>query len=348
MDYFKRVAAYTPTRFWVNNVTRRQAELAVAAGARCCTQNPAYLSKVIGSEDDGAWIQGIMDELIREFADDTAVVAELQRQVIAGICERFAPVYEATGGREGLVSIQADPFHEDTQTILENAERCLALAKNFIIKIPATEAGLAAMRVLIARRVPVLATEVMSIDQTLDLFHMYAETTAGMTNPAPFWFAHINGIFDEHLIEAVKRDGIDIAPDVLRQASFLLSRKINACKRAGGYGDCHYVAGGARGLHHFTEMVGVDGAVTINWAGTADKLIEADYSVVNVYDAPGYAAFADELCAKVPEFRKAYVPGSLKPEEYESFGPVVRFRNQFEAGWTKALRAVATRRKELG
>lgn len=256
-------------------MTRAQAELAIQAGARCCTQNPAYLSKVMTSEDDGPRIRERMDRLIAQYADDNAVVAELQRQTIADICARFEPLYEASGGREGLVSIQADPFHEDTATILDNAARCRKLCKNFIIKIPATQSGLAAMGELIRERVPVLATEVMSVDQTLDLFRVYGEAAGGLTDPAPFWFAHINGIFDEHLSEYVPR-----------QASFILSKKLLALRREKARPDCHYVAGGARGLHHFTEMVGVEGAVTINWKGTADKLIEADLPVVDIYNDP--------------------------------------------------------------
>ena len=35
--YFHRVHAQTPTRFWINNVTREQAHLAIEAGAVGCT-----------------------------------------------------------------------------------------------------------------------------------------------------------------------------------------------------------------------------------------------------------------------------------------------------------------------
>ena len=164
MTYFKRVAALTPTGFWINNVTRKQAEMAIAEGAVACTQNPAYLSKVLRSADDGEYLTGIADELVQVIEDDNEVVAELQRRAIAGICEKFLPVYEATGGRLGFVSLQADPFNENKVTILDNAEKCLALARNFIIKIPATKDGIEAMGELFKQGVAVLATEVMSID----------------------------------------------------------------------------------------------------------------------------------------------------------------------------------------
>ena len=58
---------------------------------------------------------------------------------------------------------------------------------------------------------------------------------------------------------------------------------------------------------------------------------------------PAYEAI-DELFTKLPDFRKAYFIDEIRPEEYESFGPVVRFRNSFESAWTKALAAIEERR----
>lgn len=339
MNYFKRVTRYTPTLFWINNVTRRQAELAIAEGAVGSTQNPAYLSKVLGSPDDGNYLKEMALPLIEKYAENDDVVTELQRQAIAGICKKFEGLYDQSGGSLGLVSIQANPFAENTPTILDNAEKAMSLARNFIIKIPATRDGLAAIGQLIANRVPVLATEIMSVDQVLDVLKAYEENTRGLKNPAPMWMAHINGIFDEQMAEDVKTLGVEIEGDVLRQASLLLARKIRAIIRERGSA-VHYMAGGARTLEHFTDWVGVDGAVTINWKGTADKLIERNGPVTDVFNAPISYQAIDELIAKLPGFAKAWTPGSLKMEDYEYFSPVVRFRNSFEQGWISARNTV--------
>ena len=346
MNYFKRVSANTPTRFWINNPTRSQAELAIGEGAVCCTQNPAYLCKVLNTKDDGAYLEEMITRLIGTMSDDNEVVAQLQRQAIAGICEKFSLLYEQSGGRLGLVRIQADPFAENAETILDNAEKSLALAQNFIIKVPVTKDGLEAIGQLIARGVPGLATEVMSIDQVLDVCRLHRNVTQGMKNPAPFWLAHINGIFDEQMQADVEAAGIDIAPDVLRQASLMLGRKIYSYIREKGFG-VHYLAGGARNLQHFTDWVGVDGGVTINWEGTADRLIEEDGPVTDVFSAQNSYAMLDELLAKVPSFRKAWTPGSLQAADYECFGPVVRFRTSFEKGWTTARKTVAEMRRSV-
>ena len=94
------------------------------------------------------------------------------------------------------------------------------------------------------------------------------------------------------------------------------------------------LGGGARGLHHFTEFVGGACDITINWKGTADKLIEQDAPVVCRMDTPTPEWVLDELMTKVPTFARAYARDGLKPCEYADFPPVRLFRGQFEDGWT--------------
>ena len=100
------------------------------------------------------------------------------------------------------------------------------------------------------------------------------------------------------------------------------------------------LGGGARGLHHFTEFVGGACDITINWTGTADKLLEADAPVISRMDTPTPDYVLDELTAKVPTFAKAYAMDGLNADEYSEFPPVKLFRSQFEAGWDQLLKEV--------
>ncbi len=67
--------------------------------------------------------------------------------------------------------------------------------------------------------------------------------------------------------------------DILWQAGLAVARKVYNILIERGY-QATFIGGGARGLHHFTEMVGGKVVVTINWEGTADRLIEQDPPVV--------------------------------------------------------------------
>ena len=63
--YFMRVSEQSPTMFWINNPTRRQAEMAIANGALGCTNNPSYTQKMIDHPEEGAYALGVLDESIR-------------------------------------------------------------------------------------------------------------------------------------------------------------------------------------------------------------------------------------------------------------------------------------------
>jgi transaldolase len=104
------------------------------------------------------------------------------------------------------------------------------------------------------------------------------------------------------------------------------------------------LGGGARGLHHFTEMVGSEMHITINWKGTADRLIEQDPPVVHRNDAPTPQYVIDELLEKLPDFRRAYEEDGLNREDFADFGPVVLFRSMFVKGWDFLLDTIRKRR----
>ena len=80
--YFHRVHEQTPTRMWINNVTREQADLAIEAGAVGCTQNPAYVWKMLNDKVDRDYVIDIMDTIIKEEPDDNQVLIKLQRKLV--------------------------------------------------------------------------------------------------------------------------------------------------------------------------------------------------------------------------------------------------------------------------
>ena len=342
--YFKRIAKFTPTRLWINNVTPEEARLAIAAGAESCTQNPTYPYKMLTHPTHKAHALQLLDEIMTRESDDDAAQSALQLALVAEIAEEFLPVYEATHGRGGYVTIQADPFKETVEYILKAARAHCAAAPNIMAKIPAIPAGLEAMKVLLREGLPLLATEIMSVAQAMDCAKIYQEAYSEMAAPPVMYMAHIPGIFDEQLGYEVTAQHIDVPADYLHQGGVAVAKKIQQLVNNRGYaiGLC---SGGARGLHHFTEMVGSQYAVTINWQGAAETLLNEDGPVCNRFSCQADAEMLDELCYKVPSFRKAYEIHGLAPEEYTDFGPVGLFRQNFEAAWLKGRELIAARRK---
>lgn len=342
-NYFQRVHEQTATRFWINNVTRAQARMAIDAGAVGCTQNPAYTWKMMCSDEEKSYVDEKLVEILRHESDDNAAMVMLQRELIGGVAQVFKPMFDASHGKRGYVSIQGDPFREDAKSIIEFARFNRQAGENIMAKIPVVEPGLEAMETLIKERVPINATECMAVRQVMDVCKLYDKITKNMVNPAPLYYSVITGIFDEHIKNVVARDNIDVSPDYVFQGGMAVAKKVYEMVKANNY-DCHFIGGGARGLHHFTEMVGADAVVTINWKGTADKLIEMDQPVVSRFFNPTPFAVVDELAEKIPDFRKAYFLNEITPEEYEDYGPVVLFRSQFEDAWKNAVAKIGSMR----
>lgn len=347
-DYFHRVAALTPTKMWINNVTPKEAEWAIDAGAMGCTQNPAYTWKMLTHEEGKAHALALLDETLKESNDDNQVECILQRKLVKGIADKFMSVYERTNGEHGYVSIQGDPINEeDPKVIIEEGRKNRAMSPNIMIKIPATEAGLEAMGVLIEENTPLNATEIMGLSQIIDVCEMYHKITARTKTKPIMYYSLITGIYDEWLTKEVQAQGIQISPDILYQAGMVIARKVYKFVHDRGY-QLGFIGGGVRGLQHFTEMVGGDVCITMNWPGQADKLLELDQPVVARLFNPVQEHVLDELLTKVPAFRQAYMEDGLKPTEYEEYGPVRYFRDMFINAWKNTLRLIRDRRAVAG
>ena len=344
-QYFHRVHRLTPTRLWINNPTPEEAHKAIAAGAINCTTNPTYAFKQISNEETREEALRIVEQAVREIDDDHAAADFVQQQLVKRILDIFRPLYEKQPGKEGFVSIQGDPSADkDPQHIVDEALRYRDLGKNFIAKIPVTKAGIAAIEALIPEDIPVIATEVMGIAQAVAICEMYQKVSQQCGKYPPLFLTHITGIFDEHLKNVVEQEQIDIGSDILWQAGCIVARKQYQLFKERKYPGI-MLGGGARGLHHFTEMVGSEMHITINWKGTADTLIDTNPPVVYRMETPAPQYVIDELLEKLPDFRKAYREDGLSIDEFENYGPVVLFRNMFLTGWESLLHVVKEQRE---
>ena len=335
--YFHRVTEQTETRFWINNVTEQEANWAIEEGATGCTQNPAYVWKMMQKEEITPKIHALIDKY--KELDTTDIVVHIQRDLVKEIADIFKKVYEETGKRQGYVSIQGDPFHEDCDTIVKYGLFNHEANENIMIKIPVTEEGLKAIEIIASKGIAINATEVMSVRQALDVCRVYEKATKNLEHKAPIYFSHISGILEQYLKEYAAENKVEISMDILSQAGIAAAKKTYwMCKQANK--EVGFIGGGARGLHHFTEMVGADACITINWSGTADKLLEQNPTVIARFHAATADYVLDELCEKLPDFRKSYFVKELEPSEYEEFGPVVLFRSSFEKAWSSAEKYV--------
>ena len=347
--YFIRVHKQTPTIFWINNPTRKQAELALENGALGCTNNPSFTQKMIDNPEEGEYAKKVLDQVIRDNYNesDEEIAEEYQRVLAKPISDLFMPLFEKSGGQHGYVSLQGDPINEDdADFVIRGAQKNRKLAPNICCKIPTTPSGLKAMETMIEENIPINATEIFAVSQFEAICSTYQRISKKTGHAPMFYMSHIAGIYDDHLRAYVKENNVDISPDTLHQAGLAVARKVYQLMIEREY-PCTFIGGGARGLFHFTEMVGGKVVVTINWEGTADKLIEQDPPVVYRISNPVPQKVLDELMEKLPDFKRGYLSDGLAYEEFEHFGPVQLFRSSFMKSWNRVLGLIHERKAAL-
>jgi transaldolase len=91
-------------------------------------------------------------------------------------CDIFMPVYQATNGGDGFVSIEVSPgAANDAQATIAEAQRLWAMVDrpNVMIKVPGTAEGAIAVRALIADGINVNITLLFSLDAHRRVIHAF-------------------------------------------------------------------------------------------------------------------------------------------------------------------------------
>lgn len=343
-SYIQKVIQQTPTRLWINNPTGADLANALAAGAIAGTSNPAYCSKLIQNEPQ--YIHPIIDSVIAKCDDDETAADLIYQKATDRFMKAFLPLYEKSGGTQGFVTMQDDPAKDnDPDVIVKAALRHSKVGKNYMAKIPVTEIGMAAMVQLVGKDIPICATECFSISQAIAMCELYQSQAHKTGKWPPFFITHITGIYDEEIKAYIAREKIDIADEIVDQAGCAVGRKEYWLLKERGY-KTTMLGGGARGPHHFTEFVGGDAHITVNWS-TVEQLNQADGQVVSRIKAVTPDEVIEELSNKLPDFQRAYYEDALSVDEFEPFAPLQRFRNSFLKGWQHLLSEIAQRRSLL-
>ncbi|MEV5981016.1 transaldolase [Streptomyces sp. NPDC052114] len=129
------------------------------------TTNPSIFQAAIGSGE--GYEDQLADLAVRKVTVDEAVRMMTTADVRAA-ADVLRPVYDATNGRDGRVSIEVDPrlAHETAATVAEAKQLAWLVDRpNVMIKIPATEAGLPAITEVIGLGISVNVTLIFSLDR---------------------------------------------------------------------------------------------------------------------------------------------------------------------------------------
>src|SRR3954452_2165646 len=129
------------------------------------TSNPTIFQKALDKGD--AYDDQVRDLKIREIAIDGAI-RYLMAYDIRWACDVLRPVFDRTNGQDGRVSIEVDPrrAHETSRTTAEaKGLWWLVDRPNVMIKIPASEEGMASITEATAAGINVNVTLIFGLDR---------------------------------------------------------------------------------------------------------------------------------------------------------------------------------------
>ncbi len=154
---------------WLDNIhrpliTSGGLQRAIARGIRGITANPTIFEKAITGS---AAYDAALRDLVREDASSSQIYEALVVEDIRMAADEFRPLYEQSDGIDGWVSIEVSPhLSGDTQGTIEEARRLHRAVDrpNIFVKVPATDAGIPAIRQLLAEGININITLMFSVD----------------------------------------------------------------------------------------------------------------------------------------------------------------------------------------
>lgn len=164
---------------WLDDLSRRRIESGGLAGLVATrnvvgvTTNPSIFQAAIGS--GVGYEEQLADLAVRGVTVDEAV-RMMTTADVRSAADVLRPVYEASGGRDGRVSIEVDPrlAHDTAATVAEARQLAWLVDRpNVMIKIPATKAGLPAITEVTGAGISVNVTLIFSLERYREVTDAY-------------------------------------------------------------------------------------------------------------------------------------------------------------------------------
>ena len=228
---------------WYDYITRdliassKLARLIAEDGLRGMTSNPTIFEKAISGSED-------YDEDIRRLAEGKTpqeIFEALAVDDVRAACDAFRPLYDATQGADGLVSLEVSPelAHDTAGTIAEAKRLWSAVDRpNAMIKIPGTQAGLPAIEESLAQGISINVTLLFSVERYGEVIEAFlrglerrkvgGQAVNRLNSVASFFVSRVDGRVDAALDKLADPKGlrgtIAIANAAMAYAMFEESR----------------------------------------------------------------------------------------------------------------------------
>ena len=212
---------------WMDNLTRdliqsgELKDMVENQGICGITSNPAIFEKAITGN---VIYDADIEAGIRAGLPTYKIYESLTFEDIRNACDILRPVYEASQGLDGYVSIEVPPtISDDTEATIKEARRYYQEIgrENVMIKIPGTKAGLPAVEQVISEGINVNVTLLFSVESYIETAWAYirglekraesGKDISTISSVASFFLSRIDSNIDKRIDEKLKKGIDDIA-----------------------------------------------------------------------------------------------------------------------------------------
>ena len=321
-------ARNTPTALWNDSSDPSELAQSISFGGVGATCNPTIAYTCINQRRD-VWLPRIA-ELAKEMPDATEseIGWQVVRELSLEAAKLLEPIFKAENGRNGRLSMQTDPrLARSAKALADQAEEFHNLAKNIIVKIPATSVGIEAIEEATYRGVSVNVTVSFSVAQAVTTGEAIErglkrrEAEGKDTSQMGPVVTLMVGRLDDWIKEVAARDKMFLDPGHLEWCGIAAFKRAYQEFQKRGL-RARMLSAAFRNVMHWSEFVGGDVVVSppFQWA----KLInDSDYKMEERMDIPVREDIMKTLLS-IPEFVRAYEPDGMTPEEFDTFGATAR------------------------
>jgi transaldolase len=332
----------TSTDLWNDSCSIEELTYAIANGAVGATTNPTIVLGVLKKELP-AW-RGRIGEIIQENStwSESEIAWRLVEEMALKGAGLLRPVFEREQGKKGRLSMQTNPtFYRNSAAILEQGLHFHSLAPNIQVKAPVTKAGVQAIEDATYRGISINATVCFSVPQAIAVAEAVERGLARRSSEkldnngiTPVCTIMI-GRLDDWLKVVASRNKICITPGHLDWAGIAAMKKAYGIFNDRGY-RTRLLAAAFRHHMHWSELIGGDIVLTIPYEWQL-LFNSSDIEVRARMHEPVDPKIVAELYRKFPDFRRAYDPGGMTIDEFDSFGPTVRTLRTFIESYADLL-----------
>ncbi len=293
---------------WYDNLSRellRTGELRRMIeqdGISGVTSNPTIFEKAIGQE---RIYENDIHALVDDGMDANGIYESLAVVDIRDAADLLKPVYKATSGGDGYVSLEVSPSlaYDKSGTVTE-VRRLFSIVdrRNLMIKVPATPQGIEAVRELIAAGININVTLIFSLEQYRNTATAYIEgieewiASGGEPNRvasvASFFVSRVDTLVDERLNDILDPRLKPPAAELMGKAAIANARMAYALYKEIVSGE-RFVALASKGARRQRLLWGSTSTKNPNYPDTyyADSLIGAE--TVNTMPTATVKAYRD-------------------------------------------------------